>query len=186
MLFDDGMSLDQFGAYLDEAGRAWSPFLERGETGIPELARVPSPHELTVPRTPEQSAEMDRLVHRYMNGRTPDVEMKARAQFLTRYGITPGDPRWAVEQDRLMNGQRGRIQVGMARRLTERYETLSAAGGDMAAMTIYIAEGDDPCEECIALAGEEMPLGERIAEGLMPGDRCLGGDACQCGIGVVG
>lgn len=186
MLFDEGMGLDQFGAYLDQAGRAWSPFLERGETQIPELARMPSPHELTVPRTPEQSAEMDRLVHRYMNGRTPDVETKARAQFLTRYGITPGDPRWEREQDRLANGQRGRIQIGMARRLTERYETLSAAGGDMTAESFYIAEGEDPCDECVREAGKSMPLGERISAGLMPGDFCLGQDACQCGIGIGG
>lgn len=185
MLFDEGTTLEDFGSYLDEAGRAWSPFLERGEDQVPTEARIPAAHELTAPRSPEESAEMDRLVHRYMNGRSPDVETKARAQFLTRYNITPDDPRWAIEQERLMNGQRGRIQLGMARRLSERYETLSAAGGDMSKMSIYIAEGDNPCDECLALAGDEMPLGERIAEGLMPGDRCLGGDACQCGIGIV-
>jgi len=31
-----------------------------------------------------------------------------------------------------------------------------------------------------------MPLGERIAEGLMPSDRCLGKDLCQCGLAVHG
>lgn len=170
MLFDEGMSLADFGAYLDDAGRAWSPFLERGEDMVPTGTRVPSPHELSMPRSPEQAAELDRLTHRYLNGRTPDLEMRSRSEFLKRYGITPGDPRWAREQDRLQNGQRGRIQLGMARRLSERYETMAASGGDMTAECVYIAEGEEPCEECSAIAGDTMTLGERINEGLMPGD----------------
>ena len=186
LLLDD-VTIEEMGSTLDAAGRAWSPFMERGDDldGAPTSVRVPSPHELRVPKTPAQSAELDRLNQRFFGAATPDIEGETRARYLTRFNITPSDPRWAAENERLQTSQRGRVQLAQARRLTERYETLAATGGDLGAMTVYIAEGEDPCEECVVLAGGEMTYGERIEAGDMPSDRCLGGDLCQCTLGVI-
>jgi hypothetical protein len=57
---------------------------------------------------------------------------------------------------------------------------LHAADGNLDVNCVYVNEGDNPCEECAAIGGEEMTLSEFESSNMMPGDRCLGGDNCKC------
>lgn len=176
-----------FGIYLDAAGRQYSPFVERLEDGTIDLVEVPSPHQLAMPENPRDVSDLDTKAQRFFENRSPDVEMQQREVFLRRYNITPDDKdRWSREMNRLRTSQRGRIRLELSRRYAERYETLiNFEGLSPNQDSVYIAEGDNPCEECEPLAGDIMPLSERISGGYMPGDRCLGGDACMCGVSPV-
>jgi hypothetical protein len=180
--FDDNLTIEQFGDLLDEYGRVWSPAVTRGSEQMPRSVPLPSPVEMRQMDTAELSAVLSNY------GIEPGIEVSSKltARYLERFDITPDDPRWGVEMERLLDQSSRRPVLAAARRSSERYETLLAAGGDMTVDTTYLAEGDNPCDECLPLAGSVMPLGERIAEGLMPSDRCLGKDLCQCGLAVHG
>jgi len=182
MSFWDTTDLTTFGDLLDEYGRVWSPAVTRGSEQMPRSVPLPSPVEMRQMDTAELSAV---LTH-YGAETGLDASRQYAARYLDRFDITPDDPRWGVEMERLLDQSSRRPVLAAARRSSERYETLLAAGGDMDVDTTYLAEGDNPCDECLPLAGSVMPLGERIAEGLMPGDRCLGKDLCQCGLAVHG
>ncbi len=105
----------------------------------------------------------------------------AAAEFLQRHNIQPGDPQWDIEMERLTNGAASRrVALGEARRAAEREQAIRAARGNMNQNFVRVAEGDDPCEECEPLNGEEGTLEELGKDNMLPGDRCLGGNACLC------
>jgi hypothetical protein len=131
-------------------------------------------------RDPEQVARMSRVMDLY-EGRSPIDAREATARWLERFNIPPTDPRWQAEFDRLMEGgDLNRAVVAEARRIAEMGELITMTDGDLGTKCVYVNEGPDPCDECLPLGGLVMTLGEFEAEGLMPGDRCLGKDNCLC------
>ena len=164
-------------------GRYYSPYIERGADNIPRKVPVPTAAEIRGMST----AERWRVMNRYGWAPTVENEMDAQRRFLERFNITEADDpeRFAREMDRLEGAQKKQHLLATSRRSMERHETLVALDGDMTKDTTYINEGDDPCEECEPLDGDIMPYAERVSAGLMPGDRCLGGDLCLCVLMVV-
>lgn len=132
------------------------------------------------PSDPAQVAKLSRIFTAY-TGKSPIDAREATAKWLTRWNIMRDDPRFDREFDRLISeGASNRAVLAEARRAGERSELLTATGGNLGVNAIYVNEGDDPCEECLVLGGEEMTLQEFENNGMMPGDRCLGGDNCKC------
>ena len=132
------------------------------------------------PRDPRDVAALSRIYELY-TGRTGIDERHAAARWLDRFSITPDDPRYAAEFDRLIEaGASSRAVLAEQRRIAERTELLHMTGGDLHAHVIYVNEGPNPCPECAALGGEVGTLAEMQAAHNMPGDRCLGGDNCLC------
>jgi len=87
--------------------------------------------------------------------------------------------------DRFVDAQSGKALLGAARRVSQRWETYTMLEGDTSTVVIYINEGDDPCEECEPLGGLEGTYASFVEDGNLPGDRCLGGNLCQCTFGVT-
>lgn len=166
------------GEYVDERGRLFSPLIERGSDQVPRSVPMPSPAEMRGMSKSELSAIMTRFgwVPTWAN------EKEVHAKWLERWGITTDDPRYEREMERLLQSETATSMLGETRRLAESYETLAAIDGNVNTETIYINEGEDPCEECVPLAGEIMTYAERVATKSLPGDRCLGGSNCLCAI----
>lgn len=178
--FWESTDLEAFGDLIDARGRAWSPFIERAGGATPSSVSLPTPVEM---RGMDASQLAETLSH-YGMSPTPDVQVDLASQYLERFNITSTDPRWEREMERLTGDMERLPLLGAARRATERYETLVAADGELDKESVYLAEGADPCEECLELAGDVMTLRERIDSGAMPGDRCLGGTLCQCAVAI--
>lgn len=131
-------------------------------------------------KDPEQVAKLNRLFDTY-TGRDPIDARRATARWLERFDISKNDPRYEAEFNRLLDaGASNRAVLAEARRAGERSELLWASDGNLDENMVYVCEGDNPCPECLELGGEEMTLAEFENAGMMPGDRCLGGDNCKC------
>ena len=163
------------GVSYDDAGRLFSPFIERGADEIPRAVNVPTNAALRGMTTDELAGVANRFG--YLD--TYEARVQIHSGFLARYNIHPGDPRWEDEMGRLEDNI-GRSLLGHTRRLATRHETLTAIGGDTETMMIRIAESDEPCDECEPLAGIEDTYAGFVSSGTMPGDRCLGGGNCLC------
>lgn len=97
--------------------------------------------------------------------------------------VPPGTGDFDSLLDRMMESEGHRALVGMARRAKERWQTLEALDGDIAAELVRISEGDDHvCENCEALAGATGTLADHEAIGAPGAASCLGGDYCRCQI----
>jgi len=106
---------------------------------------------------------------------------KFEEQYLQRFNLTPGNPRYAAALAQLANESNSqRVAVAQARRTAQRVETIEALEGNMQKNCIYVNDGPEPCDNCLALSGEEKPYSEFIANNEAPGDQCLGGDNCMC------
>jgi hypothetical protein len=127
-----------------------------------------------------QVAKLNQIFDAY-TGRDPIDARQATAKWLERFNITTSDPRYQVEFDRLIeSGASNKAVLAESRRAGERSELLHAADGNLDVNCVYVNEGENPCEECAAIGGEEMTLAEFEDANMMPGDRCLGGDNCKC------
>lgn len=164
---------------FDEAGRYYSPFIERGGTMTPETVNIPSLRDLR-----ELSAdELAIVAGRFGWVDTWDARMEAMSGTLQAFGYDPARDKasWDRAWARMEKAQDTAL-LGVSRRLSQRYETQQAIGGDTGRMMIYVNESDDPCEECEALGGTVKTYAEFVADGDMPGDRCLGGNNCMCAL----
>ena len=163
------------GNSYDAAGRLFSPFIERGSDNIPMAVNIPTTEQMRGMSV----AELTNVSSRF--GYVDNIEnrMQVHSGFLARFNILPGDPRYAAEMENL-SGNTGRSLLGHTRRLAQRHEALTAIDGKLTTNMIRIAESDDPCDECAALSGIEGTYQELVADGNMPGDRCLGGGNCLC------
>lgn len=131
-------------------------------------------------KDPKQIATFAKLYDAY-TGSSPIDERQAADRWLGRFNITADDPRYQAEFDRLVaDGTSARSVLAEERRIAERAELLHTTGGNLDANCVYVNEGPNPCEECLEIGGVEMSLSDFAAEGMMPGDRCLGGDNCRC------
>ena len=158
------------------------PNVKLDDNGIPVFIQPLSQKDLAgfSATNPAHVAIMDQLLvsrglgdARYMR--------KATTKYLERFNILSDDARYEAEMDRLIETAAGnRVVLGEARRIAEREQTIAAARGNMLQNFVRVAEGDDPCAECEPLNGEEGTLPQLAADNMMPGDRCLGGNLCQC------
>lgn len=164
---------------FDEAGRFYSPFIERGSDGSPESVPIPSLADLRA----LDADELAVVAGRFGWADTWDTRMEAMTSTLQAFGYDP-DPdrdRWNAAMTRMKAAQEKAL-LGVARRLSQRYETLEAVGGDMGQLCIYTNESLNPCEECNALGGTVKTYAEFVADGDCPGDRCLAGNLCMCAL----
>ena len=155
-------------------GRFYSPYIERGSDNIPRSVPVPTAEEVRQMSTSERWE----VAQRYGWLPPAESEMDMQRQYLARWDIRKGDPRYETEMERLAGAEKKQHLLAATRRAMERHETLVALDGQLDKDTVYINEGDEPCEECEPLDGDIMPYSERVANGLLPGDRCLGGNNC--------
>jgi hypothetical protein len=128
------------------------------------------------------------LMNEYLNsaGMSDPVKLRqAQSKYLERFNITPDDPRYEAEMERLAeNGTR--FMLGEARRVAERQQTMHEINGDLTQNVVYIAEDDEnTCDECPELNGEEGPYIQLARNNMLPGDRCEGGNNCRCIIVAV-
>lgn len=173
------ITLEDFGRYMSVNQGLMSPLLERGASGVPSSVPVLSAKDLRSLST-QDTDELLQYLEQFGVIDTPDKLIEAAAVHLQRFNIGPDDPRYAAEMERLTDAQSGNLLLGQARRVSERYETLMAVDGDMTINMIYLAEGEDPCEECAELNGIEGTYEELLAADTLPGSRCLGKHKCQC------
>ena len=171
----------QFGSFIDEQGRQQSPMLERGATGIPSVIPTPTIEDLKSFKFDNEAdqAAMSRMLEQFGLGGPDQLINGARAR-LERFNLTPDNPGYERELELLQTTESGKVLLGQSRRVAQRYETLTSVDGNINQNCIRVPEGDEPCEACLPLAGLEQPLAEFIANNQMPGDQCLGGDACLC------
>lgn len=165
---------------FDDRGRLFSPYIERGSDNIPRSVNIPSAADMRGMST----AELSNVASRFGYVQGLENDMAIHAGFLQRFNIQPGDPRWDAEMGNLKDNI-GRSLLGHTRRLAQRHEQITAIGGNMNQRVIYINESEEPCDECEPLGGQEGTYAEFVAEGKLPGDRCLGGNNCLCTIMAV-
>ncbi|MCP4640650.1 MAG: hypothetical protein GY851_09465 [bacterium] len=164
-----------------QPGKFYSPYIERGSDHVPTSVPVPTAADLRAMPT----AERYDLMSRYGWIKPADQEIEIRRSYLQRWDIVKGDDRYDDEMARLASAESKQHLLAASRRQMERHETLVAVDGKLDSDTVYLNEGSEPCEECQPLDGEIMSYAERVSEGKLPGDRCLGADNCLCVLMVV-
>ena len=129
---------------------------------------------------PDHIARLNEVYAQYSGSSEVDAR-RATSRWLERFNIPKSDPRYEIEFNRLIEqGASNRAVLAETRRIGERAELVTLTDGDNSLNCVYVAEGDNPCPECAALSGEEGSLSMFEDGGMMPGDRCLGGDNCKC------
>jgi hypothetical protein len=175
------LDLAQFLDIVAEDGRQYGPYITRAG-GTIRSANVPRIEELQnfTSTDPDDVAQLHGLLRRFDRD-TEQVRIDAQKRFLERFNITPDDPRWEGEMQRLGDAQGGRALLAEARRTSEKFESIVAIDGNPNQTVIRIAEGPDPCELCLDETGTEGTYADLAARGLLPGgNSCLGGDLCLC------
>ena len=176
--------LAEFNERVDERGRVFSPLIERGSTNVPRQVPLPNLEDLKGFNTkdPRDIEQMSNLLGRY-GFPAPDEMIEQQAQYLQGFSISPGDPRYAVEMERLRTTQSGKVLLAQSRRTQEQYTTLKAIDGDTNQECIRLAEGDEPCETCDPLDGVIKIYKEFVAADELPGgSSCQGRDFCLCSL----
>ena len=111
----------------------------------------------------------------------PKVVKDFQQQYLQRFDLDPSNPRYADALAELATESNSKkVAVAQARRVAQQTETIQALRGNIGGTCVYITDGPEPCERCLALSGLEKPYNQMIADGEAPGDQCLGGDNCMC------
>ena len=111
----------------------------------------------------------------------PQAMRQFEQQYLQRFNLTPDNPRYMAALEQLANESNSKkVAVAQARRTAQRVETITALDGYMGGTCVYVNDGPDPCDNCLALSGEEKPYIEFVANHELPGDQCFGGDLCMC------
>lgn len=160
----------------DVTGAVSSPFIERGANNVPTSLPMPTAAQMKSMST----GDLYGLCHRYGYVDTPENQMQMAGKWLEKFPATTGDPeRYKRAMERLKKDMRPAV-LGSSRRLAERHGTLRAIDGDTQTPMMYINESSEPCEECDPLGGTEGTYAEFASNGMLPGDRCLGGSNCLC------
>jgi hypothetical protein len=161
--------------YVDEDGRAFSPFIERGSDNVPKRVGMPDLDDLRSIGTlsDEDITAMNYTLERYGFVNTPDKVLIEQTKYMELWGLDGDASRYAETM-------KGKVLLGQTRRISEKYETLVLIDGDTSTQMIYGNEGDDPCDGCLPLGGETGTYAEFVAEDMLPGSRCFGGNLCQC------
>ena len=167
--------LDPPGDEMGVDGRFYSPWIERGSTGIPQSVPMPSMAEMRN----MDAGQLSGVMERYGYVDSIDARIDMNKEFLRRFNINKGDARWDDEMARLKDKQQIAM-LGQTRRLATRHETLRSIDGKLNQKMVYINESSEPCDECAPLGGQEGTYQEFAQNGMLPGDRCLGGDNCLC------
>jgi hypothetical protein len=152
------------------------------DTGLPVWVEFPSAADIAAlkPSNPQDMAIIHRL-SALLNLTTPADLRKAEVKYLERFNITPSNPIYKQQLQRLSEeSQSNKVMIATARRNTERAQTLVALTVTGARELMYVNEGPDPCEACLPLNGETGTLQYFENNNIRPGDQCLGGDNCLC------
>lgn len=158
------------------------PFVFIGEDGFPVFVRTPTAAEIAriVPTSKDGMA----ILHGYqalLGFENPETIRRAQVKYLERFNITPSNPLYQQQLTNLANEvNSNRVMVATARRVTEQSQTWTAIEGNVQQECIRVAEGPDPCDNCIPLNGEQGTYQYFVSNNLRPGDQCLGGDNCLC------
>jgi len=174
-----------YGSYVDPvSGKAYSPYITRGSNNVPRtIPRMPTADDLrnVDHNTPEGMEAISLVLHRFGLFSTPAAALESHASSLDRFtGLTSGTANFEAETLRMAQAESGRRMLGQARKVSQRYETLSNLQGNMQQNVMYVCEGDDPCDGCLPLAGTEGPYSRMVADSIVPTEQCLGGDLCMC------
>ena len=172
-------TLEDLGSYTDDLGRVHSPFIDRGADNVPKVAPLLDTAGLKELGT-EDIGELNYTIGKYGLTNSPEQMLDMQASMLQSFTARPGSPMYETDLMRLKEGMEGRVLLGQSRRVSERFETLTAIDGDMNQMMIYLNEGDDPCDGCAPLGGETMTYAEFIQNDMLPGSQCYGDDLCRC------
>jgi len=179
----DPKLLEELNDYVDAKGRQYSPFIERGVDQAPARVPMPDADDLRAFGTSD-TAELNTVIERYGLSNTPDAMLEQQSKLLERFNATAGTQLYDTQLTTLKEGMEGRVLLAQSRRVSQQYETLVLLDGDLNKLCIYVAEGDDPCDGCAPLAGEEGTAAQLKAEGIWPGEQCYGDGMCQCQIAV--
>ena len=150
--------------------------------GIPVILKVPT-HEDIRDIVSKDAKSLKSLMGLLVDWdlEDPNELRRFQMQYLQRFNITPGEPRFEEAYQRLAEESNSkRVVVAHARRKYQIAQTIAASSGNLNQEGIYINDGDDPCDECLALGGEQQPISWFAENNAMPGDRCLGGSNCKC------
>lgn len=158
------------------------PRVELDRAGNPVFVRVPTPDVIRLLK-PSNPADVS-VVHDYLRVfglENPASVANFERQYLSRFNITPSSPDYREQLRRLSEeSYSDRVAVAMSRRTAQQADTMGAMDGNLRALSVYINDGPDPCPQCEKLNGLEMTYIEFAQGGMLPGDRCLGGDNCLC------
>ena len=158
------------------------PRVELDDQGKPVFIETVSADELRRIKPTDVDALAD--LYNYLDVYSLDnlnERRKFEEQYLARFNLTPDNPRYADALAQLASESNSqRVMVAQARRAAQVTETNTMLGGETAKKCVYINDGPDPCDNCLALNGLEKTYAEFANDGELPGDRCLGGDNCLC------
>lgn len=161
---------------------ALESFVELGPDGFPIFNRLPTVDGIAaiVPTSKEGMATL----HRYqalLGHESPETIRLAQVKYLERFNITPTNPLYKQQLANLANeANANKVLVATSRRITEQAQTMEMVNGDTSQEMIRIAEGPDPCENCISLNGETGTYKYFVDNNMRPGDQCVGGGNCLC------
>jgi len=173
------------GDWMDDRGRFYSPWIERGSDGVSKSVQMPTIQDMCG----MTAGELNTVCERYGYVPTWESEIDVQKGYLARYNIGPKlpngkpDPRYAREMARLTENNQ-RAMLGHTRRLAIRHETLRALEGNIDQRVMIINESDNPCPECEPLGGIEDTYRNLVANNQIPDEVCLG--ACMCTLMRVG
>ena len=161
-------------------GQFYSPWIERGSTGVPTSVPMPSLAQMRGMDTGQLSG----LCERYGYTPTWESQIDINNGYLARYNISPSIDKahYDREMARLMENNQ-RAMLGHTRRLAQRHEQLAALDGNVNQRVMIINESAEPCEECEPLGGLEDTYRNLVANNQIPDEVCLG--ACMCTVMAV-
>lgn len=151
------------------------------DNGFPIFKRLPTAAEIASIK-PTDIEGMNTLyrLQSYLGLSSPEAQRQANVQYLARFNITPQSPLYAQRLNDLNKEvNSNRVIVATSRRVTQQAQTAVMLDGKNQSC-IYINEGDAPCDSCLFLNGEQGTYQYFVENNLLPGDQCLGGDACLC------
>ena len=172
-------TLEELGSYTDDLGRVYSSHIERGSDNVPKVVPGLDTASLKELGT-EDIGTLNNVVGKFGLTNSPEQMLDMQSSMLQAFSSRPGSPMYETDLMRLKEGMEGRVLLGQSRRVSERFETLTAIDGNMSQEMIYLNEGDDPCDGCAPLGGETMTYAEFIQNDMLPGSQCYGGDLCLC------
>ena len=149
--------------------------------GFPKFIRIPTVDELhAIKPTDAEGMEVLFKLQSYLGLKSPDAMRQANVKYLERFNITPSNPLYQQKLEEL-NSQvnSNRVLTATSRRITEQAQTLTMLEGKDK-HCIYVNEGDDPCDYCLYEGGTEGLYSYFVANDLLPGSQCAGGDSCLC------
>ena len=157
------------------------PRIDLDENGFPVFIDVVPDDALRLIKPTGDDIDLIHDYQRVYGLEDPNTIAKFEQQYLQRFDLDPTNPRYADALAALATESNSkRVAVAQARRVAQQTETIQALRGKIDRVCVYVNDGPDPCDNCLALSGEEKPYSEFISASEAPGDQCLGGDNCMC------